>query len=262
MSRKLGFAILAVCLGYGVVTALAPGFVDRILYQPDYASRQPPAGMLRIPLPEGGSLAAVYLPNPQAKQVLWFFHGNAEDLGTLEPFLRQLQARGYAVFACDYPGYGLSTGKPGEQAIYAANRAAARYLQESLHVPITRIIAYGRSLGGGPATELARTEPVAGLVLQSAFMSVYRVVTRWRLLPFDQFENLRKLPQVHCPVLVMHGTADEVIPFRHGQMLFAAAPAPRDSLWIEGAHHNDFVQVAGERYWQALQDFSRSLPAK
>ncbi len=91
-------------------------------------------------------------------------------------------------------------------------------------------------------------------------MSVFRVVTDWRLLPFDQFENLRKLPRVKCPVLVMHGTDDEVIPFSHGEKLFAAAPGVKSRLWIEGAHHNDFMERADERYWGALRDFAASLP--
>lgn len=253
--------LLGLC-GYGALTVLAASIVDKMLYFPDYASRKAPADMIRIPMSDGGALAAVYLPNPAAKHTLWFFHGNAEDLGSLEPFLRELHARGFAVFTYDYPGYGLSTGRPNEKAIYAANTAAARYLQDTLHVPLGRVILVGRSLGGGPATDLATREPVAGLVLQSAFMSVYRVMTRWRLLPFDQFENLRKLPRVKCPVLVMHGTADEVIAFPHGEKLYAAATGPKSHLWIEGAHHNDFVAAAGERYWQALLDFEASLPAK
>lgn len=258
--RMGGWLVVAGVVLYVALTALAAGIVDGMLYFPDYASRKEPENVIRIPTPDGGSVAAVYLPNPAAKHTLWFFHGNAEDLGTLEPFLHEMHARGYAVFAYDYPGYGVSTGRPNEKAIYAANAAAARYLQDTLKVPLSRVILVGRSLGGGPATDLAAREPVAGLVLQSAFMSVYRVMTRVRLLPFDQFENLRKLPRVKCPVLVMHGTADEVIPFKHGEKLHAAAAGKKSHLWIEGAQHNDFVALAGERYWNALRDFAASLP--
>ncbi|MBX3735738.1 MAG: alpha/beta hydrolase [Candidatus Didemnitutus sp.] len=252
--------IVAGLVLYVALTALAAGIVDGMLYYPDYASRKEPANVIRIPTPGGGSLAAVYLPNPAAKHTLWFFHGNAEDLGSLEPFLREMHARGYAVFAYDYPGYGVSTGKPNEKAIYAANAVAARYLQDKLKVPLSQVILVGRSLGGGPATDLATREPVAGLVLQSTFMSVYRVMTRVRLLPFDQFENLRKIGRVKCPVLVMHGTADEVIAFPHGEKLYAAATGRKSHLWIEGAQHNDFVAVAGERFWTALREFDASLP--
>ncbi len=261
MSQRLWLLAISLgLLGFGARTVRAASIVDAMLYQADYAGRREPSGLIQIRLPDGGSLAALYLPNPAAKHTIWFFHGNAEDLGDLEPFLLEMHARGFAVFAYDYPGYGLSTGKPNEKSIYAATGIAGRYLQDVLHVPPSRVILYGRSLGGGPAVELAVNQKVAGFVLQSAFMSVYRVMTRWRLLPFDQFENLRKLPRVTCPVLVMHGRADEVIPFSHGEALYDAAPGPKSHLWVDGAGHNDFLQVAGERYWEALREFSRSLP--
>ena len=261
--RRVALLVLVpIALAWGTLTVFAATMVDKLLYFPDMASRAAPANVLRIPVAEGKSVAAVYLPNPKARHTLWFFHGNAESLADCEPFLRELHRQGFAVFAYDYPGYGVSDGVPNESAIYAANDAARRYLSETLHVPMGRVVLFGRSLGGGPATDLAARAPVAGLVLQSTFMSVFRVVTTWRLLPFDQFENLRKLPRVSCPVLVMHGTADEVIAFKHGEKLFAAAREPKRALWIEGARHNDFTDVAGERLWQALRDFEASLPAR
>lgn len=260
MFRVLIIAAVTLLLGFGALSAIAAGVVDRMLYFPDYASRQPPKHLVRIPLPDGGLLAAVHLPNPQATHTIWFFHGNAEDLGDCEPFLMEMHARGFAVFAYDYPGYGFSTGKPGEKAIYEASAAAANYLRDTLGVPLERVILSGRSLGGGPAVDLATRERVAGLVLQSSFISVYRVALRWSVLPFDQFKNRSKLPRVNCPVLVMHGTADEVIAFAHGEALYAAAREPKSHLWIEGAKHNDFLFVAGERYWQALRTFADSLP--
>jgi fermentation-respiration switch protein FrsA (DUF1100 family) len=254
---RLALLLLAL---YVAVVALAYFCSDSVLFQPGYGSRRALEGMTRIPLPDGGSLAALYLPNPAAKHTLWFFHGNAEDLGDLEPFLREMQRRGFAVFAVDYPGYGLSSGSPSEKSVYAANTAAAHYLQESLKVPLSRVLLYGRSVGAGPAVELALREPVAGLVLQSAFTSAYRVMPGGRLLFFDKFENLRKLPRVKCPVLVMHGREDEIIPFAHGETLYAVAPGRKVELWVDGAHHNDFTEIAGERLWQALREFEASLP--
>lgn len=261
MSPRFWWAVLGIGLvGYGLLTLLAHNVVNSMLFLPDLASRRAPSAWRRIPLPAGGALAAVYLPNAAARHTLWFFHGNAEDLGDLEPFLQEMHDRGFAVFAFDYPGYGLSSGKPSEASLNAATRVAADYLHQELHVPPGRVILYGRSLGSGPAVELALHEPVAGLVLQSAYMSVYRVMTRWPLLAFDKFENLKKIGGVRCPVLLMHGTADEVISFVHGQSLHAAATSPKSHLWVEGAHHNDFTEVAGDRYWQALRDFAQGLP--
>lgn len=245
---------------YAALAALAHLVSGPMMFLPSYGSRRAPDGMLRIALPGGGSVAALYLPNAAAKHTLWFFHGNAEDLGDLEPFLHEIQRRGFAVFAVDYPGYGLSTGSASEPAIHAATMAAADYLRGTLNVPLSRTILYGRSLGSGPAVELAAKERVAGLVLQAAFTSAYRVMTRWPLLPFDKFENLRKMPRVTAPVLVMHGRADEVVSLAHGEALFAAVPGRKSQLWVDGARHNDFLDVAGERSWQALREFSQSLP--
>ncbi len=253
----VGFAVA----GYLAVTAYAWLSVDGMLYYPKYGSRVAPPGAERIRLPDGSTISALYLPNPAAKFTIWYFHGNAEDLGDIAPRLRALHDVGFAVFAYDYPGYGESEGRPSEARIYAASAAAWETLTTKYRVPPERIIAFGRSLGGGPAVDLAVHQPVAGLVLESAFMSVYRVMTRWRLLPFDQFENLRKIGRVKCPVLVMHGRSDEVIPFFHGEQLYAAVRSPRRSFWIEGAGHNDVEQVAGDRYWRELAAFSASLEA-
>lgn len=252
--------LLAVVGAYAALTALAHLVSGSMMFLPSYGSRRAPEGMLRIALPGGGSVAALYLPNPAAKHTLWFFHGNAEDLGDLEPFLHEIHRQGFAVFAVDYPGYGLSTGSASEPSIHAATKVAADYLQNTLNVPLSGTVIYGRSLGGGPAVELASKERVAGVVLQAAFTSAYRVMTRWPLLPFDKFENLRKMPLVASPVLLMHGRADEVVSFSHGEALYAAVRGSKSHLWVEGARHNDFIEVADERFWQALRDFSQSLP--
>jgi fermentation-respiration switch protein FrsA (DUF1100 family) len=254
--KLVGMPATILLVIYLLAAMSACSMVDSALYHPGYASRRAPAGVKKIRADDATEIAVLHLPNPNAHYTLWFFHGNAEDLGDLEPFLIALRDSGYAVFALDYPGYGLSGGKPSEASLYAATRAARGYLRNELKVPADRTLIYGRSLGGGPAVQAAVEERPAGLILQSTFVSVFRVMTRWRLLPFDQFQNLSKMPDVKCPVLVMHGEHDEVIPFRHGQALWEAANEPKQSLWMPGAHHNDFIAVAGRRYWKALQEFS------
>lgn len=253
--------LLLAALVYGGATVLARWLAARAMFHPDFASGRAPAGLRKIPGDGGTEVAVLHLPNPGARFTLWFFHGNAEDLGDLEPALQALRDAGFAVFAHDYPGYGFSSGRPSEASLYAAARAARRYLRETLRVPAADTILYGRSLGGGPAIQMAVEEPVAGLVLQSSFTSIYRVMTQVRLLPFDYFENERKLPRVGCPVLVIHGRDDEVIPFRHGEALFAAAREPKRALWIEGAGHNNLGEGAGPRLTGALEDFARLCAA-
>lgn len=118
------------------------------------------------------------------------------------------------------------------------------------------IIVYGRSLGSGAATELASTCAAGGLILQSPIASAIRVVSRQPFtLPIDIFANIDKIHRVNAPLLIVHGDNDEVVPFRHGQQLFAAAKATRKSnCWIQGAGHND-IEAS---YWQ---EFTRAMRA-
>jgi len=252
-------AARAMLLCYAGAAVFAWLVSDRLLFQPGFGSRREPAGALKIRTKNGAQLSALFLPNPSARLTLWYFHGNAEDLGDIEPRLRALHAAGFAVFACEYPGYGVSDGPASESAVYASVEAGLEYLRQTCGVPAERVVAYGSSLGGGAAVELAARERIAGLILQSAFTSAYRVMTRWPLLPFDKFENLKKMPAVRCPVLIIHGSADEVVPFHHGEALFAVAPEPKRFIRVPAGRHNDLTQVMGAEYGKALREFVAGL---
>ena len=134
-----------------------------------------------------------------------------------------------------------------------------RFLVETMHIQPNRIIAFGRSVGSGPAADLASRRPVAGLILESAFTSAFRVMTRVSILPFDKFDNLRKIKTVHCPVLIIHGTQDSVINASHGRELFTAANDPKQALWVQEANHNDVAFVGGTRYADSLKEFERLI---
>ncbi len=241
---------------YALFTLAACQVAPALLFHPEFGRRMQPKGELSLPMPDGTEIKALYLPNPSAAFTLWYFHGNAEDLWDIEPTLHALHDAGYAVFAADYPGYGRSGGQPTEQSVYAASRVARAYLRDTLKIPAKQTIILGRSLGGGPAVQMATEERVAGLVLQSTFLSSYRVMTHWTILPGAPFNNASKLPRVGCPVLVQHGRLDEVIGFYHGEQLFALAPEPKRFLWVDSAGHNDLPEVSGANYWQALKDFT------
>lgn len=246
---------------YAVAVAALWLLGNRLMFLPGPASyRDDLPGLVRIPA-GGGALAAVWLPNPAARFTLLYSHGNAEDLGDDLPLLRALHDHGFAVLAYDYRGYGLSPGRPTERGAYADEAAAYAWLVREQQVPPGRIVVHGRSLGGGPAAELASREPVAGLVLESTFTNATAVSALGRFFPVDWFRSARRLRDVRCPVLVVHGTADEVIPLAVGRRLYRAAREPKQALWVEGAGHNDLVEVAGERYWQALERFAGSLAA-
>lgn len=232
-------------------------FADRMVFLPPAATYQDTPEILKLSTPDQFQISAIYLQNPTASSTILYSHGNAEDLGIILPVLHELQTIGFSVFAYDYRGYGTSQGRPSERNSYQDIQTAYNYLTQNLGVASQQIIVYGRSVGSGPTVNLASRQSVGGLILESAFTSLFRVVVPFPILPFDKFRNIDKIKNVNCPVLVMHGKADDTIPFSHGQQLFAAAPQPKRYLWVEEAGHNDLMWVAGERYAQALQKFAQ-----
>jgi abhydrolase domain-containing protein 17 len=228
---------------------------DSMIFLPQPSSYQDSQEILKIPVTETEKISALYLPNAQATYTVLYIHGNASDLGSIRPALDTLYSLGLSVFAYDYRGYGTSDGKPSERNAYQDAEAAYAYVTQVLKIPPQQIILYGRSVGGGSAVKLAGEKPIAGLVLESTFTSIFRVVVPLPLLPFDKFPNLNRLKNVQRPILVIHGKADQTVPFKHGQALYTAAAEPKMSLWVAEADHNDLLWVAGERYRETLQSF-------
>jgi len=261
-ARQIVLNVVILLAALYLVAALLAWFLgERLIFLPRPASYDRGAESVLVPVAgTGDSIAVRWLPNPDARHVLLYSHGNAEDIGDLERLLAHLRDAGFSVLADDYRGYGLSTGRrSSEQGAYLDHEAAYRYLTGPLGVPAGRVILHGRSLGGGIASELAARCPVAGLILESTFTSTLRVVAP-RIFPFDRFGTAARMGRIQVPVLVIHGTADRVIPFTHGQQLHRAARNPAPPLWVAGAGHDDVAWTGGEAYVDALRRFSASLP--
>ena len=141
------------------------------------------------------------------------------------------------------------------RSFYQDAEAAYDYLTSTLQVPPDKIIASGRSLGAAAAIDLAARHPVGGLIAEAPFITAFRVMTRVRLLPWDKFDNASRIGRVRCPVLVIHGRSDGVVPWWHGERLYQLAHEPKRFLSLEGAGHNDLLLVAGKTYFTALEDF-------
>lgn len=253
--------VLVVVVVYGAVAGLAYFYAERVLFQPpepSYTGALVP--FTRLPVGDGDTLAVQHLANPDARFTILYSHGNAEDLGYLQQILVELRDAGFAVVAYDYRGYGQSTGRrPTVQGAVDDAVAVYRYVVDDLGIPPARLILHGRSLGSGPTLELATRYDAAAVVLESAFVSVLRVITRARIFPFDHYSNLAHVGTLHRPLLVIHGTRDGVIPPWHGQRLYDAAPGPKWMVWVEGAGHNDLAMVAGADHGRELAEFARRL---
>ena len=228
---------------------------DKIMFQPQPSSYRDAGQIIKLESGDGARISAVYLSNPDARYTILYSHGNAEDIGELLPMLEEIRAIGFSVFAYDYRGYGTSSGTSSEKNAYEDEDAAYGYLVRNLGIPANRIIVLGRSLGGAVAVDLAHRTQLGGLILESSFVSVYRVLRHIPLFPLDKFNSVSKINKVRCPVLVIHGKRDEVIPFWHGERLFQGANQPKHSFWVESAGHNNLFEVAGSRYAQVLREF-------
>jgi fermentation-respiration switch protein FrsA (DUF1100 family) len=238
-------------------------FSDRIIFcgqcrKPSYKDGPE---ILKIKTKDGTDISALYLSAPNSEFTILYSHGNAEDIGDIREVLETFQNKGFSVLAYDYRGYGTSDGKPSEKNAYADAEAAYEYLVGNLGCPPERIIALGRSLGGAVAMHLACKEKLAGLILESSFTTAFRVVTRVPIFPFDKFRNIDKIKQVACPILIIHGRDDEVIPFRHGEKLFEAANEPKLKFWVDWAGHNDLFWIAGNHYWEVIGEFTDTIKA-
>lgn len=242
-----------------MLNLLALLFSEKLIFAPQAPSYTQLSDELTIISGNGERINAVYLENPSAKYTILFSHGNAEDLGNVVPFMRQFQALGYSVLMYDYRGYGTSEGSPSVRKTYQDIDAAYRWLVDQKNIDPKSIIVQGRSLGGGPSSWLAAQREVGGLVIESSFISAFRVKTRWKLFPWDKFDNLKHIQQVKCPVLIMHGRDDEILPFWHGEKLYNAAPGKKMNLWIDGGQHNDYAYVAGAAYINSFQAFMEQI---
>lgn len=263
----LRIALIALLATEVLVPLLLLLLKDRVLFHPD-RSLPAEAGMAWIGkgvaadvVHIGGLEAIDARPagSPDAGPVVLYLHGNGGNIagraGRLGGFVRGTGARFLMV---GYSGYGGSAGSPTEEQVVADGIAAYDHLRAS-GVPAARIVLYGESLGGAVAAAVAEKRECAGVVFQSTFASmssmalqVYPWLPLTALLTRGSFPTSARAARLSCPMLVVHGDEDEVIPFMQGKLLHRAAAPRADMLVIPGAHHNDLVDVAGEAYFKDL----------
>ncbi len=245
-------AIRLILLSYGTVAIYAYGFSDRSIFPAMPTTYETLPDLKQIPTSNGQTIALRHLKNDTAKYTLLMSHGNGEDLGDMQGEIERFWAMGLNVVAYDYRGYGKSQGSASVANVYDDIDAVYRYLTEEIKVSPDRILLYGRSVGGGPSTYLAARKPVAGMILESTFISTFRVVIPIQVLPFEKFPNQSHIRQTNIPILLIHGTKDQIIPYWHSQVLYDSIPGPKQLLTVEGADHNDVAIVAGEQYGRTI----------
>jgi fermentation-respiration switch protein FrsA (DUF1100 family) len=240
--------------------------LDRVVFQPTPGRWLSPAQLgidaveTELTSEDGVSLHAFFLPAPGADRAILFLHGNAGNASHRLPNAAQLAALGAHVLLPDYRGYGLSEGTPSESGAYADARAALAHLREAHGLPESRIVVFGRSLGGAVAVDLARARQLGGVILESTFSSASDLADRLFAPPLGlllrgRWSSDRKIEQLRAPLLFIHGARDGIVPIESGRRLFAAAPAPKEFHVLELAGHNDTVELGGRAYFARIARF-------
>lgn len=197
---------------------------------------------------DGIKLHAWYFPNEKRPggRVFLICHGNGGNISHRMHLYDVLLREGVGVLAFDYRGYGRSRGSPDEIGTYRDAAAAYQWLLARGYQP-TQIVAFGESLGGGVVSKLALQNDLAGLVLMSTYTSAEDLGSElfpWlpvRTVGKVKYPTLERLPKIHVPVLVMHGSDDTIIPVHHGRRIFEAANEPKLFQELKGDHNDTFA---------------------
>lgn len=198
---------------------------------------------------DGVRLHGWYLPAGAADApVLLLCHGNAGNISHRLDLLRIFRGLGWGVLAFDYRGYGRSEGRPSEAGTYLDAAAAWRHLVEVRGHRPERIVVFGESLGGGPASHLAAAVQPGALILASTFTSIPDIAAlHYPFLPVRRLARIRypvaeHVSGVRSPTLVIHSPEDEIVPFELGREVHRRAAAARKAfLEIRGDHNSGFL---------------------
>jgi pimeloyl-ACP methyl ester carboxylesterase len=205
---------------------------------------------------EGERLNGWWLAAPGARYTLVYFHGARVNLTGSVYRLRGFRDAGFSVLAIDYRGYGRSSPRlPSEESVYEDAEAAWRWL-DARGPERGRRILYGHSLGAPIAAEVARRGGgAAALVLESAFTSLPEL-TLLGGMHGQRMDLLEKLRHLDLPVLVVHGTQDDLVPPGMAQRLYEAARGPKRLVMVEGAAHSWVLRRAGAQVFAALRELA------
>ena len=245
---------------YAVVVLLVFVFQQHLVYLPQVARElvaTPRAANLdfeevQLRTEDGETLHGWWVPAQTARGAVLILHGNAGNISHRVEYLTMFNSLGYASLIIDYRGYGRSSGSPTEEGTYRDAEAAWRHLTEARGLKPRDIVIVGESLGGGVAAWLASKHPPRALVLASTFKSVPDLgaqIYPWlpvRWLARIEYNNLDRVRQIAAPLLIAHSRNDDIIPFTHGEALYAAAHEPKQFLVLSGGHNDSFLFMRRE----------------
>ncbi|HKQ30847.1 MAG TPA: alpha/beta hydrolase [Burkholderiales bacterium] len=256
--RALASFVGMLVFGYAVLVALVWAIQDRLIYFPERTLAATPRALgveyeeVSIAAEDGVRLHGWFVPAPNPRATVLFLHGNGGNISHRLDKLAIFRRLALNVFIFDYRGYGRSEGRSDEEGTYRDARAAWNYLTQSRALPASDVVMYGESLGGAVALRLALEHAPRALIVDSSFTSVPALggeLYPWlpvRWISRFQYAGNEAIAKLHVPVLVIHSRMDEIVPFRHGEQLFAAANEPKRFLEIRGGHNDGFLASGGQ----------------
>jgi uncharacterized protein len=265
-----GLILLSLLAGAGFLYLLAGLALflwqGRLLFVPNRVVWRTPAetGLdyedIFLDTADGGRIHGWFIPAPQPIATILYCHGNAGNIAYRVETAARFHEWGLNVFLIDYRGYGNSSGRASEKALYRDVEAAWKYLVDTRGIPDGQIIVIGRSLGSAVAAHLAARVRPAGVVLETPFLSLPAIAAHlypWfpaRFVCRFTFPTDRNTASLRCPVLIAHSREDELIPFRHAEALYDLAPEPKFFAELCG-RHNDCISATGLPYEETLRSF-------
>ncbi|MCX5719542.1 MAG: alpha/beta hydrolase [Nitrospirae bacterium] len=253
-------------LSYSLILVIVYFRQERMLYFPEKEIWQTPDTIslkydeIYFKTKDGLNISGWYIPAENEKGVLLFCHGNAGNISHRVDSIKIFNSLNLSVLIFDYRGYGKSEGKPSEYGTYLDAEAAWDYLVNVKRKSPESIILFGRSLGGAVAAELAMRKKSAALIIESCFTSVPdlgKTFYPWlpiKLLSKFKYSTIDKIGSINCPKLIVHSPEDEIISFRHGEMLYEKAFQPKDFLKIKGGHNEGYL-LSGKTYSDGIKMF-------
>ena len=254
------------------ITGAGCGLENGSIFFPDQGITKTPSDVglkyedLYITTPDGIRINAWFVPFPDSRTSILWFHGNGGNLShRVQSILLSRAKLQINILMIDYRQYGKSEGNISEEGTYQDAVAAYDYLANRRELDTDPIIIYGHSLGAAVAVELATRRPAQGLILEAPFTSIKDMAKEtlpW--LPIGpllltRYDSYSKMDRIGTPLLVLHGDQDETVPYEHGRRIFEAAKEPKTFYTIPGSGHNNARIIGGKPYFEVIRRFIDSL---
>jgi len=264
---RIALTLLIVLIGtYVVLATFLYFYQDKFMFVPTHNVVMLPEEVgltysnVELEVSPGEIVKGWYFPVDDSANTVLFCYGNGGNMSRRMYTIQFFLDLGVNLFIFDYRGFGQSDGKPSESNTYDDAEAAYHWLVDNKGLSPDKIVIFGRSMGGGVATELATRVPSAGLVVESSFTSVVELSSL--MFPYmfadklgrSRFLSIDKIATINRPLLVTHSREDDMVPFSMGQEMYAKAKEPKRFVEFTGAH-NDRGYYEDSAYVSIMQSF-------